>query len=45
MQAVQMTMEQAMQLLESQKSDERPLIFLPPPNEKDKQRNPNFKNW
>jgi len=43
--AVYMTKEQVQKLLEAQKSEEKPLIFVPPETEKQKNTGRNFKNW
>ncbi|MEW6306982.1 MAG: aerotolerance protein, partial [Verrucomicrobiota bacterium] len=41
-----LTPEQAMQLLDAQKNEERALIFIPPPKpESQKQRNLPLKDW
>jgi len=43
--AVYMTPEQVQKLLEAQKSEEKPLIFIPPESDKQKNTSRNFKNW
>ena len=42
---IQMTPQQAMQFLEAQKQQDRTLIFAPPPDQKQKDRNQPLKDW
>ncbi len=43
--AVYMSKEQVQKLLEAQRSEEKPLIFIPPESDKQKSSGRNLKNW